>query len=62
MNIPPDESLLIWSAHSQGKRSHIISESTAQPETLTTRMVLAHLLKELASSLTDTLDDPKMSF
>lgn len=56
--------------HSTGQRfvdtvcslTHIKSESTAQPQTLTTRMVLALLLKEIASSLTETLDDPKMSF
>lgn len=62
MNILLDKGLLIWSAHSQGKRSHIKSESTAQPQTVTTQMVLALLLKEMASPPTDTLDDPKMSF
>ena len=62
VNIPPDKGLMIQSAHSLNKRSPIKSESTAQPQILTTGMVLALLLKEMASHLTEALDDPKMSF
>lgn len=62
MNIPPDKGLMIQSAHSLNKKSPIKSESTARPQILTTGMVLALLLKEMASHLTEALDDPKMSF